>query len=140
MTGSNRMSMIVWCWFVIAFGVLLMGGAFAATDGGVRFLIESFGARPIAMTPPLRFGYGLMGAVTFGWGLTVLAVASASHLLPVAAARVVWRRIALALVAWFVVDTTISVATGFALNGVSNTVFLLAFLAILARAGVFARA
>lgn len=138
MAKPFRTMIMVWCWTVVVFGIVLMGGTFTGTDGPTRQLLAILGDGVPEMNAPLRFGIGLMGAVTFGWGLTMLAVASVSHLIDPAAGRLLWRRIALAVCAWYVVDSAISIATGFALNAASNTVFLGAFLAILWQGGVFA--
>ena len=74
-----------------------------------------------------------MGAVSTGWGLTLLAVASISDRLDREITRILWTRIAYSAIIWYIVDSAISVATGFALNAVSNTILLVAFLLILQR-------
>jgi hypothetical protein len=130
--------MMYWCVAVAAFGLVLMGAAFASTDGAARALLTVLGGVAPAMDAALRFAIGLMGAVTFGWGLTMLAVASASDRLDPAAARLVWTRIAWALGAWYVVDGAISAATGFGWNVASNTLLALTFVLIARRAGVLA--
>ena len=139
MTGSWQRMMTGWCWAVIVFGAVLMGAAFASTDGPTRFLFGFLGGPAPTMDAPLRFGVGLMGAVTFGWGLTILAVTSISHRLNPGIARLLWRRVAAALGAWYVVDSTISVATGFALNAVSNTILAVVFVLIVRESGAMAR-
>lgn len=135
---SIRGALLGWCAAVALFGLLLAGAAFEATDGFARFVFGLLGHGDTAFTPPLRFAVALMGAVTLGWGLTLAAVASDKGADP-AAAPALWRRITWAAVIWYVVDSTLSVATGFAFNAVSNTLLLVALLAILSRAGVFAR-
>ena len=138
MDGSTRKAMMVWAGVVTLFGLVLVGGGLAATDALIRALYRLMGGYNAAMNPALRFSVGLMGAVSMGWGLTVLAAASMSNRLDGATARLLWRRTAAAIAAWYVIDSTISVATGFALNTLSNTALLAAFLLILARGGMLA--
>ncbi len=139
MTGFWRKAMMAWAAAVAALGVVLMGAAFGPTDGVTRLLFAVMGGAEPDMTPALRFSAGLMGAVTFGWALMVLAAASVSHLMAPEVCRLLWRRISWALAAWLVVDCAISLATGFALNVASNLMLTAAFVAIMAGAGVFGR-
>lgn len=129
-----------WAWTVVAFGAVLMGAAFVELDAPAWMLMTLLSGAPPMVGAALRFAVGLMGAVTFGWGLTVLAAASVSHLLDVQAARALWRRIAAAVVAWYLVDCAISVVTGFGLNSLPNTLLLVAFLLIARNAGLLGTA
>jgi hypothetical protein len=72
----------------------------------------------------MRFSVALMGAVTLGWGFTILFLLPAIH----AAGAPAWKGLTAALFIWFVIDSAFSVATGFALNAVSNTGLLIAYL------------
>lgn len=139
MTGIWQRLMAGWCCAVILFGAVLMGGAFASADGPTRYLLTNMGGSNLAMDAPLRFAVGLMGAVTFGWGLTVLAVTSVSHLLDASGARLLWRRVTAAIMVWYLVDSVISVATGFGLNALSNTLLMGAFLLIARGSGVLSK-
>jgi hypothetical protein len=58
-----------------------------------------------------------MGAVTIGWGATILNLLPAIH----QAGAPAWRGLTLALAIWFVIDGVISAATGYALNNLLNT-------------------
>jgi len=128
--------MTTWCRAVALFGAVLTLAAFEATDGPVVYLLDIMnGASPLEVTRPLRFAVALMGAVTLGWGLTLLAAVRAADEL-VERGAAVWRAIAAGVLFWYVVDSALSVATGFALNAVSNTAFLVAFLIPLSRSGV----
>ena len=138
MIGTSQRMMTVWCWAMIVFGAGLMGAAFGPTDGPTSFLFNILGGVTLTWDTPLRFAVGLMGAVTFGWGLTVLAVTSVSHLLETEVARLLWRRIATALGAWYVVDCAISITNGFGLNAVSNTMLTAAFFLIALKSGILA--
>lgn len=110
-----------WCVGVMLFGAVLVGGAFAGTDRLAAALLERFGGVPLAMTPALRFAVGQMGAVSLGWGASLLAVATISADLPPDQRVTLWRRIGLAVLGWYLVDSVISVATGFWPNAISNT-------------------
>jgi hypothetical protein len=111
----------VWAWVVIAFGLVLVGAGLDATDAAadVAFSIVGGGAA-MEWTPQLRFSVALMGAVTMGWGVTCLALFMAAHRLGDAAGPV-WRTATAGMILWFVIDSILSVATGFWLNVVSNT-------------------
>ncbi|WP_425230298.1 hypothetical protein [Sphingomonas sp.] len=118
-----------WCWLVIVFGAVLVGAACDLTDGPAVALMRWMGRAPIDATPPLRFAVGLMGAVTLGWGASLLAVAATSDALAPDLRVILWRRIGWAVLAWFTIDSIVSIATGFWPNAVSNTVLLAAFFA-----------
>ncbi len=119
----------VWGWLVIVFGLVLAGGGLDATDGPVEMLYGVLGnGAAFDWTPHLRFSVALMGAVTMGWGLTFLATFMAAHRLGDQAAPV-WRLATAGVLLWFVVDSALSVATGFWLNAVSNTGLLVGYLA-----------
>ena len=125
----------VWGWLVIVFGLVLAGGGLDATDGVAEMLLTVMGGgAAFEWTQPLRFTTALMGAVTMGWGLTFLAVFMAAHRLGDQAAPV-WRLATLGAVVWFVVDSSLSVATGFWLNAVSNTGLMIGYLVPLLASG-----
>ena len=118
----------IWCFAVCLFGAILAGGAFAATDGIAYTLFEIFGQQgPLSEEAPMRFMVGLVGAVTLGWGLTMFVAFQAAHLLE-ENGRPLWRHMTVFFLIWYVVDSTISIATGFWPNAVSNTVFLAGYL------------
>jgi hypothetical protein len=119
----------IWAVGVAIFGLVLAGGAFAATDGLTRFLFLLF-QNPLPAGPDQhhRFAIGLMGAVTLGWGLTYLVSFKALHALDHGVAAPLWRGMTLASLAWYVIDSSISIATGFWLNAVSNTLVIALYL------------
>ncbi|MFN7056938.1 hypothetical protein [Hyphomonas sp.] len=127
--------MTLWCWSVVLFGVILMSGSFPATDGLVRWLYEVLGGLPPGSfdleAAGLRFSVALMGAVTLGWGATILLLLPAIH----ATGAPAWRGLTIALVIWYAVDGALSVATGFALNIVPNTVLATTYLVPLLASG-----
>ncbi len=138
MTGIWKTWMTLWAFGVVLFGAVLAGAAIPQTEGLARTLIVSFGQLNDGSAFDLRemrFATGLMGAVTFGWGLTILLLLPAIH----AAGAPAWRALTLAMAAWFVVDSTISVATGFWTNAVSNTALAVAFLIPVLASGALPR-
>ncbi|MGE0742341.1 MAG: hypothetical protein AB7O98_13450 [Hyphomonadaceae bacterium] len=126
----------VWCWGVLAFGVVLATAALPGIDGLVRTLFVAFGGDAASFDlKAVRFGLGLQGALTIGWGLTLLPVVSHAHALGPG----IWRALTAAVLVWYVIDSAISVQTGFALNAVSNTLLTAAFLAPMVAGGALAR-
>jgi hypothetical protein len=120
MTGLWKTWITLWCWGVIIFGVVLVAAGLPATDGIARALygvLSDVPAEGDVFAPHgMRFSVALMGAVSLGWGFTVLFLLPAIH----AAGASAWRGLTAAVLIWFVVDSSFSVATGFALNVVPN--------------------
>ena len=124
------------CWAVGLFGVILAASAFEATAGPTRLLFGLLNDRvPLDPDAHLRFSLAVLGAVSVGWSMTLAAAIKAAHLLG-DQARPVWVLVTLSLAAWYVIDTALSVATGFGLNAIPNTIFLVVFLLPIIRSGV----
>ena len=139
MSAFWRIWLTVWCWVVVVVGVVLAGAGLDATDGATEMMFSIMGpAGGFDWTPHLRFATALMGAVTLGWGLSFLAAFNAAHRLGDQAGPV-WRMLTAAAIAWFVIDSALSVATGFWLNAVSNTGLILGYLAPVIASGVLRR-
>ena len=140
MAGLWKNWITVWCWAVIVFGAVLAAAGLPAMDGVARVLFGVVGSLPAdpAMFEPtgMRFAVALMGAVTLGWGFTILFLLPAIH----AAGAPAWKGLTAAILIWFVVDSAFSVATGFALNAVSNTGLLIAYLVPVLASGALTRA
>lgn len=134
MNGKWQTQMQLWCGAVIAFGLVLTGAAFAATSAGVYALFGILdGPGPVSWDPALRFSLALMGAVTLGWGATVLAVVRGTADMGGAASLALWRGITVAILLWYGIDSALSVATGFWRNAVSNTVLVGWYLLLITR-------
>jgi hypothetical protein len=132
--------MTAWCWAVAGLGVLLMGAAFEATSGPVRLLFAVLhGPVPLDLSVQTRFSEAVLGAVTLGWGVTLMAAMQGANLLGERGAPV-WRMITLSFVVWWAVDCALSMATGYAMNVAPNTIFLASFLAPILRSGVLGTA
>ena len=140
MSAFWRGWLYIWCGLVIIFGLVLAGGGLAATSGAADMLFGVLGGPDdLTWTPHLRFSVALMGAVTMGWGLTFVATFMAAHRLG-DQAGLIWRLATLGVIVWFVIDSALSVATGFALNAVSNAGLLVGYLIPLLATGVMRRA
>jgi hypothetical protein len=84
---------------------------------GTTWYPPAFGTGAI---PYITFLSGILGAVMAGWGVLLLyAVIGPLRHNP----REGWTMIAVSLAAWFAVDTTFSLATGFWRNAVLNLGF-----------------
>jgi hypothetical protein len=126
-----------WVWMVIGFGCLFAGAGVPALDAGAGlfYWIVSGGTVDASHfdAPGMRISVSLVGAVMLGWGCAMLAVWRACGADPA-----VWRGLSRAVLIWYVVDSALSVATGFALNAVSNTLFVVLFLVPAVKLGFFA--
>ena len=127
----------VWCLGVVAFGLVLYGAGFAATTAPAAEIFAAFGT-PLPADPDryLRFAISLMGAVTCGWGVTFYAAFRAAWSLEPARSAGVWRILTIAAAAWYVIDSSSSVANGFAVNAVSNSLLVAAYLIPVVASGV----
>jgi len=117
-----------WCLSMILFALLVAGGALEATDAPFRLMLAFVNTGdPIVVTPALRFVTGVLGGVFCGWIVALwptLRIAMAMG----SAGRPLWIACTLGMAAWFVTDCTLSVATGFALNVLPNTLALVFYL------------
>ncbi len=95
-----------------AFGLLLYANARG---------IAEFDA---AALPYISLLHGVLGAVMFGWGTTLLLVIRGSFL---RGSRESWNTLAIAVSAWFVPDTALSLWTGFWQNALLNVAIALIF-------------
>jgi hypothetical protein len=113
----------LWCLGVAMFGAVLAGGGFAATQGPVTLLMETLGGARLTYDPALRFSLAVMGAVSIGWGVTFYGTMQVAFRGGENAPSL-WRWLVGSVLTWFVIDTALSVATGFALNAVPNILLL----------------
>ena len=131
MSGLWKTWMKVWCWGVLVFGVVLALAAVPAANGVTGLVITTLGGAPDLLDQPaLQFAFGLQGALSIGWALTMMAMVNVADSAPV------WRALTFSVAVWYVIDSVISVATGFPLNAVSNTLLMVTFLIPLLASGV----
>lgn len=139
MSGFWRNWLTVWCWVVGLFGLGLLGGGLEATSSPVRLLFWILNsAEPLDLNAQMRFSLAVMGAVTIGWSITLAAAIQAAILLD-ERGRPIWLFLVGAVTCWFVIDTPMSIVTGYAMNAVPNTLILVAFLLPILRSGVLKR-
>jgi hypothetical protein len=135
--APNLAWMTAWCAAVGLFGIILVGGGFEATSTPTRFVYDLLGGTgQLDLNPPMRFTVAILGAVTLGWSLMLMAVIQAANQLEKHESRRIWIGITASFVAWYVIDSILSIATGFWLNAVSNTIFGATFLIPVIRSGV----
>jgi hypothetical protein len=72
----------------------------------------------------LRLAHGVLGAVMFGWAIALLMLALGPF---GRRSRLAWSAIAVSVAAWFVVDTALSLLTGFWPNAVLNSALAILF-------------
>lgn len=120
MSGFWRGWFAIWCVLIGLFGAVLSGGAFEATSGPVRLVLAGLrGPGEALFDPALRFSLAVMGAVSIGWAVTLFAVIRAAIALG-DQGRPLWTAVSAGMVSWFLIDSALSVATGFGLNVVPN--------------------
>lgn len=136
MSGVWKIWMRVWFALALLFGAVLALAAVPGLDGPGRWLMATVSGDPATAAmldqPAMRFSVGLTGALTIGWILTLMAAVQGAE----AVGPTLWRKIALAVLAWYVIDSAISVMTGFGLNAVSNTLLTIGFLIPVFASGV----
>lgn len=124
-----------WCAGVALFGLVLAGVAFEGTSGPTKTIFKLLNGDLVELNPHLRFSTALLGAVSIGWSLTLVAAIAAAIRLG-RSGRSIWMILTASVLAWYVIDSSLSIATGFGLNAVPNTVLLAGFLLPVLRSGV----
>ncbi len=136
MRGLWKTWMTLWCGATIGFGLILAGAAFPATDGLARFYYGLISAGALAPNfleaPGFRFSVAVLGAVMIGWGMTILALVRVADAAPSAS----WWGLTASMLIWFAIDSGLSITTGFPLNALSNSVFLILYLIPVIASGV----
>jgi hypothetical protein len=136
MTSFWRTWFMIWCLSIGIFGVVLAGGAFEATSGPAALLLTVLqGQGPVTFDQSLRFSLGVMGAVSIGWAVSlyftlVAAIDMGDQ------GRPLWNAVTAGMVSWFVIDSALSVATGFGLNVIPNTALAAMYVVGLMGSGV----
>ena len=118
-----------YCVAVALFGIVLAGGAFDVTSGPVRIIFNLMnGPGEFDLVPAMRFSLGVLGAVSLGWSVTLYAAVQAANQLGRPSGRSIWIMITASVVCWYLIDSTLSIATGFWMNAIPNTILMAAFL------------
>lgn len=136
MSDFWRNWLTVWCLAVGVFGLGLVGGGLDSTSGPTRLFFHLLnGPAPLELDSQMRFSLAVLGAVTLGWSLTLLAAIQAAIALG-PRGRPIWLLITGGATAWFVIDTPMSILTGYGLNALPNIVIFATFLLPILRSGV----
>jgi len=115
-TSFWRNWFLVWCLSIGLFGAVLAGGAFEATSGPVTMVLALLrGPEQPEFDPTLRFSLAVMGAVSIGWAVTLHFIVRAA-IAQGSTARPLWDAISAGMTSWLLIDSALSVATGFELN------------------------
>jgi hypothetical protein len=129
--------LMAWCGVLAMLGAVLAGAATDATSGPVRLVFAIIGGPgELQLDAHMRFTLAVLGAVVIGWSLTLLGATRMAHRLGRDRGRSAWGWVTVSLAGWFVIDSTLSILTGFALNAVMNTIFMAAFLLPIVRSRV----
>jgi hypothetical protein len=127
-----------WVWMVIGFGCLFSGAGVPGLDAGAGLFYRIVSGGTVDAShfdaPGMRISVSLVGAVMLGWGCAMLAVWRACGADPK-----LWRGLSRAVLVWYGVDSVLSVATGFPINALSNTLFVALFLVPAMKLGFFSR-
>ena len=138
MTNFWENCLHAWVWMTIGFGLLFAGAGVPGLDVGAGLFYQIVSAGTVDASdfdaPGMRISVSLVGAVMLGWGCAMLAVWRACG-----ADVAVWRGLSRAVLIWYVVDSALSVMTGFGWNAVSNTAFVALFLVPAVKLGFFSR-
>ena len=129
-----------WLIAMILFALIVAGGALPVTDAPLRMglALTSLGQQ-VDLTPAGRFMIGILGGVFLGW-MVMFALVLRQAAAMGRAGRPLWRAATVGILAWYTLDSTLSVLTGFGLNLVPNTLALGTFLIGVAGSRVLARA
>ena len=135
MSKSYKSWLDAMCGVVVLFGFIMAGGALPASEWPARLLLEWQNQGPLEIDRAARVTLGVLGGVMCGWGVTLYAAFQAAHMIGDRGVHI-WRLIFGSMIFWFMVDSSLSVATGFALNALMNVGFLLAFVVPIGLSGV----
>ena len=140
MSAIWRQWLTVWCYLVLGLGVIFAGSAWPQTDAAVRLFYDviywPMDGRS-GWHESLRLTAAILGAVMMGWALTLLTLIQAALKQPNLS---LWRPMTGAILVWWGVDSSISVALNTPGNAISNTGFLVLYLIPVFASGVLKRA
>lgn len=127
MSNFWRTWLNAWCYVIILSGLAISGAGFEGLETFTKTWICYLNLEAAPEFNQIeRFSFGLLGAVTTGWGLMLLYIIEAAH--NNNEGNRIWRRLAFTLFIWYAIDGYISYRNGFTLNIVANSVILIAFL------------
>lgn len=139
MTQHWRIWLGVWCLGVVLFGAALAGAAAEVTSAPALMLFALIKPNYVLeFDPTVRFLLAVLGGVTVGWGVTIYGMIRAALSMG-ERGRPAWLWLMFGMLSWFVIDSSLSVFTGFPLNAVANSVFLVGMLVPVLASGALKR-
>lgn len=125
MTDFWRRWLRLWCLFAGLFWPVLAGATFDSTDAPMEVMFSIVSGWDFEWADHLRFAFDLQGALSLGlaYPYCMLLQASVRHGFD----ELVWKMAFGALLVWFLLNGITSLATGYELNVLSNTIILVLF-------------
>lgn len=103
------------CLAVIAFGGILAASSIPGFETGTRIFITLINPVDVPVFNDIeRFAFGLIGAITIGWGITFFYFFRAAHASNIG--NKMYRQAFVVMIIWNCIDGYISHRTGFTLN------------------------
>ena len=109
----------IWCLTVIIFGGVLVSASITGFESGTKTFITLINPIDMPVFNEIeRFAFGLIGAITMGWGVTFFYFFRAAHASNIG--NKMYRQAFVVMIIWNLIDGYVSYRTGFALNIASN--------------------
>ena len=109
----------IWCLATIIFGGVLVGASIPGFESGTKTLITLLNPVNVPVfNETERFAFGLIGAITMGWGVTFFYFFRAAHASNIG--NKMYRQSFVVIIIWNLIDGYISYRTGFTHNIVAN--------------------
>ncbi|MBW4687573.1 MAG: hypothetical protein KME40_21280 [Komarekiella atlantica HA4396-MV6] len=122
-----------WYWLIIATcGVTIFGISLVILPDFMQLFFNAMFFSPLQAHTTfsniahsyIKFLYGVLGAVMVGWSVTLLFIlVGPFH----RGQREAWYAMTVSVLVWFMLDSSLSISTGFWQNAVFNTIFLVFF-------------
>ena len=136
MTGIWKTWITVWGWMMVGAGVLFSLAVFPAMDLLPRFFYETVdwpNNNTVVFEPiDFRLSVGLICAITIGWALMMVGMIRLAFIY----GQPVWQVLTNGMLAWWAIDSAMSVMLGFPINAVSNTLIVGLYLVPVLASGV----
>ena len=109
----------IWCLAVIIFGGVLVGASIPGFESVTKTFITLINPIDMPVFNEIeRFAFGLIGAITIGWGVTFFYFFRAAHTSNIG--NKMYRQAFVVMIIWNLIEGYFSYPTGFALNIASN--------------------